>query len=104
MDYALELLKRDLETLEYAYDKFVINGTVNIESEVAKENRERVNDVKNAITILNKQAESKQLNMHDVSMRSEQLNSFVDFVENEFDTYVYVPELRDHIKPYLKTI
>jgi len=67
MDYALELLKRDLETLEYAYDKFVINGTVNIESEVAKENRERVNDVKNAITILNKQAESKQLNMHDVS-------------------------------------
>jgi len=103
MDYALELLKKDLETLEYAYDKFVINGTVNIESEVAIQNRESVKNIKNAITILNKQAESKQLNMHDVSMRSEQLKAFNKWFQENAPLYDYGID-ETVIEDYLKSL
>lgn len=94
MEHALNILKRELQHLENGYNKFVINGSVKPESDVAKENRKKATEIQNAITELNKQAESEQLVKHDVSQQREQLIAFlrnqnklhyITIYENDFD-------------------
>lgn len=42
--------------------------------------------------------------LDDVNQRSKLLKGFVEYVENEFDTYAYTPDIKDHINNYIKTL
>ena len=72
MNYALKILNEQLQAIENNYNRFVINGSVKPESEIAKENRKNATEIQNAIKELSKQSQTEQFNKHDVVGRSEQ--------------------------------
>ena len=62
-----------------------------------------INDWKDELHNLKKQAESKQLNMHDVSMRSEQLKAFNKWFQENAPLYDYGID-ETVIEDYLKSL
>jgi hypothetical protein len=54
MNYTISILKNDIDKLESVYMKTVINGTVSNDNAYAIINRRRVDELRQAVSILEK--------------------------------------------------
>ena len=75
MKWVIEILNDRLRQMNDAYDKFVVNGNADANGDNAKSNRDKVEQLTNAIKILstNIDTSERQLTIPAVVGRSEQL-------------------------------
>lgn len=75
MDYVKQILEEQLNRLNSAYDRLVINGSVSKESDVAIDNRSKVKQIEIALSIL--------CDSQDKNMMIKDLDEFFKWLDKE---------------------
>jgi hypothetical protein len=60
MEYSIKILQENLDRLNSRYEKFVSNGSVEITSIIALDNRKKARDLEQAITEINQSLQLQQ--------------------------------------------